>query len=265
MTEMKEMVYEKDRKKEVLYSGEYKGYKFAILSLGVHPTAYVENKNGFYEYDEANEKTYNQPFPHGGFTYLGECHWDDSDKTEYLGWDYAHCGDFAGYDIGNPDPYWANEKRWTTAEIYEDIKKTIDFLSGISGDLTDEQIEMILACCGKRKPDCEKCPYNCDTYNRRCYRSAEQALAYINRLKEKIYQLEQNLGQCENGYKQELFTARYDLGEEKQARKLAETQLRELLSALYKQTDNEDKSFTLYQSDVVEIAKDYKITEEELK
>lgn len=48
------------------------------------------------------------------------------------------------------------------------------------------------------------------------------------------------------------------------AKQTAETQLRELLSALYKQTDNKDKSFTIYQSDIVELAKDYEIKEEEL-
>lgn len=46
---------------------------------------------------------------------------------------------------------------------------------------------------------------------------------------------------------------------------LAETQLRELLSALYKQTDNKDKSFTIYQSDIVKLVNDYGISEEELK
>lgn len=51
----------------------------------------------------------------------------------------------------------------------------------------------------------------------------------------------------------------------KSAKQTAETQLRELLSALYRQTDNKDKSFTLYQSDVVELANDYGIKEEELK
>ncbi|MCM1437753.1 MAG: hypothetical protein NC131_00885 [Roseburia sp.] len=46
------------------------------------------------------------------------------------------------------------------------------------------------------------------------------------------------------------------LEEMRERAELAETQLRELLSTLYKQTNNRDKSFTLYQSDIVEIAKD---------
>ena len=41
---MKEMVYSSTHTKEVLHSGEYKGYKFCILTLGTHPTAYVECK-----------------------------------------------------------------------------------------------------------------------------------------------------------------------------------------------------------------------------
>lgn len=38
-----------------------------------------------------------------------------------------------------------------------------------------------------------------------------ETLDYINRLKDEIYQLKQNLWQCENGYKLELHTARSDL------------------------------------------------------
>lgn len=41
---MKEMIYSAEQKKEVLFSGEYKGHKFCIMNLGTHPTAYVENK-----------------------------------------------------------------------------------------------------------------------------------------------------------------------------------------------------------------------------
>lgn len=39
---MKEMVYGATPKCEVLHHGEYKGYKFYIINLGTHPTAYVE-------------------------------------------------------------------------------------------------------------------------------------------------------------------------------------------------------------------------------
>lgn len=131
---MREMVYQATNKQEVLYSGEYKGYKFAIMNLGTHPTAYVENKRGFCEYDEANEAT--DYIPHGGFTYLGKAHWDESDKTIYLGWDYAHLGDYVSYDFGIAELNQIiesgigdlDEKRWTTTEIYEEVKVVIDKL-----------------------------------------------------------------------------------------------------------------------------------------
>lgn len=41
--------------------------------------------------------------------------------------------------------------------------------------------------------------------------------------------------------------------------------IKEFLSALYRQTDNEENSFTICRSDIVELANDYGIEEEELK
>ncbi len=123
---MKQMVYQSDRKCEVLHSGEYKGYKFAILSLGIHPTAYVENKNGYSSYDQANEKT--DYFPHGSFTYLGKAYWNDNDNSKYLSWDYAHCGDYSGIDLRYPEFICANDKKYTTETIFEEVKKVIECL-----------------------------------------------------------------------------------------------------------------------------------------
>ena len=39
--EMKQMVYTADRNREILDMGEYKGFTYAIISLGWHPCAYV--------------------------------------------------------------------------------------------------------------------------------------------------------------------------------------------------------------------------------
>lgn len=133
---MKEMIYQNESKCEVLYSGEYRGYKFDILNLGTHPTAYVENKNGFFDYEEANGAT--DYVPHGGFTYLDTAHWDKSDETIYLGWDYAHWGDYVSLDFGTKELNYLfirddhDMKRWTTTEIYEDVKTVIDRLCEVS-------------------------------------------------------------------------------------------------------------------------------------
>lgn len=84
--------------------------------------------------------------------------------------------------------------------------------------------------------DCSVCPYRnghrLATYSCNSTQLAKDALDYINRLKS-----------------------------EKQT---AKTQLKELLSALYQRTDSE-QGFTLYRKDIVELAKDYGIKEEELK
>lgn len=115
---MKEMVYEKRKKPEVLYSCEYKGHKFAIISLGSHPTAYIENKMAITDYCDCrldNVKV------HGGFTYCDNGYWDEeSKKTSWLGWDYAHWGDYY-----YTDPFYPG-KQWTTAEIYTEVKSVID-------------------------------------------------------------------------------------------------------------------------------------------
>lgn len=123
--EMKPMIYCRERKKEVLCEGEYKGHKFAILSLGNHPTAYVEDKIGAVDYDDIR---LDDVRVHGGFTYCGGGHWsEESAKTRWLGWDYAHAGDFAGYYEESEYVYY-NSKQWTTPEIYDEVKSVIEQL-----------------------------------------------------------------------------------------------------------------------------------------
>ena len=115
---MKEMTYGIRKKSEVLYSGEYKGHKFAILSLGSHPTAYVENKMDITDCYDC--RLYNVGV-HGGFTYCGTGHWnEESTKISWLGWDYAHYGDYCYGDTSQ------DSKQWTTAEIYDEVKSVID-------------------------------------------------------------------------------------------------------------------------------------------
>lgn len=73
-----------------------------------------------------------------------------------------------------------------------------------------------------------------------------EVLSYINSLKEQIGQAQSYI---------------YGLENEKQ---LAEIQPKEILSALYQRTDNE-RGFTLYRKDIVDLAMDYGIKEEELR
>lgn len=135
---MKEMVYSADRIMSVLHSGEYKGYKFCVMNLGTHPTAYVEcrleNCNSY------GDERLDEICVHGGFTYLGRAYWNKDDKTIYLGWDYAHYMDYAGYEVRFPACMRNMEsKKWTTAEIFAEVKDVIE--------------QIIIA--DKTKADCE--------------------------------------------------------------------------------------------------------------
>lgn len=121
--EMKKMIYGESREiPDVLYSGEYKNHKFVILSLGSHPTAYVEDKIGLIGYEDFR---LNGISVHGGFTFHDTGYWgDESEKISWLGWDYTHWDDFMGYySIDNP--FYYQTKQWTTAEIYEEVKGVI--------------------------------------------------------------------------------------------------------------------------------------------
>lgn len=67
--------------------------------------------------------------------------------------------------------------------------------------MTDEEIEKTIQCCAAL-PNCGKCPLkNTDgTAAGDKDLLISQSLDYINRLKEQLYQTEQKLAECENGY-----------------------------------------------------------------
>lgn len=119
---MKEMIYSLIREVKVLYKGTYKNHKFCIVSLGTHPTAYVEckfdNCTSYYDRRLLDVKV------HGDFTYLDKAYWDTEDKTTYLGWDYLHDGDYCTLI---PLSLFFG-KRWTTQEIYDEVKSVIEQL-----------------------------------------------------------------------------------------------------------------------------------------
>ncbi|MBR3490217.1 MAG: hypothetical protein IKH36_01880 [Bacilli bacterium] len=126
---MEKMVYEtllnKDRK--VLENGLYNGYKFWIISYGSHPCAYVELENTHPYYGKCNCDAYDLDIEvHGGITYgdygLGST---ISDKHFIFGWDYNHYND---YNYNDEKYGLASGKKWTTEEIFEDVKNVINQL-----------------------------------------------------------------------------------------------------------------------------------------
>ena len=118
---MKEMVYGRMKEIFVLYSGEYKKHKFAIINLGKHPTAYIENK---IDVDDYESYLFDNINVHGGFNFCRNGYWtEESKKLSWLGWDYGHLGDYCGYLTENENK---GNKKWTTNEIFEEVKYVID-------------------------------------------------------------------------------------------------------------------------------------------
>lgn len=119
---MKEMVYSKDIKREVLDEGKFNGFDYYILNLGMHPTAYVRipERHKFYRkfYDEIDIDC------HWGLTYSREYLLVENDtKLEgwFIGWDYGHCNDWASY-LTDEQNIELENKKWTTEEIQEEVK-----------------------------------------------------------------------------------------------------------------------------------------------
>lgn len=127
---MKEMIYGFRKNPEVLYSGEFKDHKFAIISLGSHPTAYVENKMNIIDCDDSRVDYVRV---HGGFTYCDIGYWDEeSKKTSWLGWDYAHYGDYV-YSYYSDVMPWL-DKKWSTTEIYGEVISVIEQIIAVENE-----------------------------------------------------------------------------------------------------------------------------------
>lgn len=118
---MKEMIYTNNRHfPEQLASGTFLGYNYYVLSLGTHPCAYVEipKNNKFFgkDYDDIHIAC------HGGLTYAGHQLATADHEGWFIGWDYAHYGDYSGCL-----PPFLNEgsTQYTTTEMVEDCKQVI--------------------------------------------------------------------------------------------------------------------------------------------
>lgn len=125
----KEMVYSPDRiQPERIADGEYKGFKYYVLSLGTHPCAYVdvtETKLNGCHYDNIEIDC------HGGLTYSNSGLATVEKEGWFIGWDYAHYADYAGYEAKFPYELRSNGKKWTTEEMVNECKVVIDQILNI--------------------------------------------------------------------------------------------------------------------------------------
>ena len=123
---MKEMMYSKNYKREVLDSGICCGYLYYIMSMGTHPCAYIKLPQShpcyYKSYDEIPIEV------HGGLTFKSEKLKTDNEIPVlgmYIGWDYGHIGDYSGMRYYNDE----NDKKWTTREILDDVVSVCEQLN----------------------------------------------------------------------------------------------------------------------------------------
>lgn len=124
---MLEMKYCEKRFKEakVLENERYKGFKYYVISWGTHPCAYINVTDTIFE--GLDDWTCNIDLPcHGGITYSDIGIVTITRCGRYIGWDYAHYGDYSGRCVTMS--YIEMGKRWTTKEIIAECEQTIDKL-----------------------------------------------------------------------------------------------------------------------------------------
>lgn len=140
MTEyIKEMVYSANRiDPKRIAEGTYKGLDYYVLNLGTHPCAYIDVTetllNGK-EYGDIDVKC------HGGLTYSRNYLTTVDKHGWFIGWDYAHDGDFAGYEMMFPSNLQSDGKHWATGEIVDECKNVIDQIVGLPKQTNIDRIK----------------------------------------------------------------------------------------------------------------------------
>lgn len=131
---MKEMIYCKNEKREILATGYCFGLLYYILNLGLHPTAYIKIPSNC----NINECDI---YVHGGVTYSDNFLWVSKNKKidgHFIGWAYGHFGDYGGYEELLPKELRTGGKKWTTKEIFEEVR---DACYQIKSIVTKEQFK----------------------------------------------------------------------------------------------------------------------------
>lgn len=118
---MKEMEYG-NRSQGILCHEKFDFGELAIINIrGSHPCAYITFPG--------DDFGVNGPV-HGGFTFLGTKDNEELGDKIWLGWDYAHSGDYTYTRLFE----FPNEKKWTTKEIHDDTVAVLEAIK--KGDYT---------------------------------------------------------------------------------------------------------------------------------
>lgn len=136
----------------VVKTGKHRDVRYWITTMGIHPCAYVECTSEFLNDHRSSDFEYiGEISIHGGVTFIGKltnlkafngekcyggkyfyserCYIDFND-TYAFGWDYGHCGDWAGYRTKEENERYGH-KLWTVEEIKRDCRNAIDQMLSI--------------------------------------------------------------------------------------------------------------------------------------
>ena len=117
---------------EILAHDTYCGYEFCIINWGTHPCAYIRIPNDNKLYHFYSDVLENIILCHGGITWesnhVNGLPKENKNNKKWLGWDYGHCCDYSPTinDMG---------KKWTTEEIFKEIKEVINRLEKYKAEL----------------------------------------------------------------------------------------------------------------------------------
>lgn len=106
--------------RRIAAGGEMDGYQWYIVSYGAYPCAYVRS--------DIPEKLQDEIAVHGSITFAGKAFNEFPVKGNYIGWGYNHYDDYCGC-LEYPD--LASGKKWTFAEIMDDVRSVIRQLQEI--------------------------------------------------------------------------------------------------------------------------------------
>lgn len=110
-------------------SGLYNGFEYFILWFAGHPNAYIKIPEHHPFFGKMYDEIDDGGIVHYGFTFSGK-NLNEAYGLEdgwYLGWDYAHAGDYQAFSDGFIIP----EKRWSVREIEEECKLVIIAIIGV--------------------------------------------------------------------------------------------------------------------------------------
>ena len=124
------MNYDRKIKDPVLLChGQYEGFDFYIYNLGGYPTAYVGLPKGHPLYNKTlGDIELTDIDVHGGITYAEPYLTFNTPEGWYIGWDYAHMGDYRTSSIAMLE---SPGHKYTTEEMIDDCESVIDAIKNM--------------------------------------------------------------------------------------------------------------------------------------